>query len=177
MLAMHGAPPRDVPRVQVVLSVGLHMALEHASGPIRSMIEPYHTRLDSKIRTWPRTAENDPFHAASQALAERLSQETGYETIVGFNEFCAPSLDQALDEAVEQGGEKVWVVTPMMTRGGEHAEEDIPAILQRARERHQAVEFSYAWPFETAEVARFLAAQIRRSGEETGARLQRHPRI
>ena len=169
MLAMHGAPPRDVPRVQVVLSVGLHMALEHASGPIRSMIEPFNTRLDSKIRTWPRTAENDPFHAASLALAELLSQETGCETVVGFNEFCAPTLDEALDEAAAQGPERVWVVTPMMTRGGEHAEQDIPVIIQRARERHPEVDFVYAWPFETAEVARFLAAQIRRPSEEPDA--------
>ena len=96
VLAMHGAPPKDVPRLQVALSVGLHMWLEHAAGPFRRLIERYHDRLDARIRTWPRTAENAPFHAASQALATRLGQELGLEVIMGYNEFCAPSLDEAL---------------------------------------------------------------------------------
>jgi hypothetical protein len=33
------------------------------------MLERYHTKLDAKIRTWPQTAENDPFYTASQELA------------------------------------------------------------------------------------------------------------
>ena len=31
---------------------------------------------------------------------------------------------------------KVLVVTPMMTRGGEHVEREIPAAVARARRRH-----------------------------------------
>jgi sirohydrochlorin cobaltochelatase len=142
------------------------MWLERAAGPVRGVIERLHGRLDARIRTWPRTPENDPFHAASHALAAQLGRETGCEVIVGFNEFCAPGLDEALDEAVARGAERVSVVTPMMTPGGEHAEEDIPAAIGRASERHSGVAFAYAWPFEVADVARFLAAQIARSLEE-----------
>ena len=131
VLAMHGSPPRDFPRAQVALVVGLHMWLERASDPIRAMIERYHARLDARIRAWPRTGGNDPFHAASQELAARLSQETGCEVIVGYNEFCAPSLDRALDQAAAREAEQVIVVTPMMTPGGEHAEEDIPAAIRQ----------------------------------------------
>lgn len=98
VLAMHGSPPRDF-KFQVALVVGLHMWLERASGLIHAAIERYHARLDAKVRTWPRTAENGPFHAASQELAARLSQETECEVIVGYNEFCSPSLDEALDQA------------------------------------------------------------------------------
>jgi sirohydrochlorin cobaltochelatase len=162
VLAMHGSPPRDFPKAQVALVVGLHMWLERASGLVRAMIERYHTRLDTRIRTWPRTAENDPFHAASQDLAAQLSHEAGYKVIVGYNEFCAPSLDETLDQAAAQEAERVIVVTPMMTPGGEHAEEDIPESIQHARERHPEIEFVYAWPFGTDEVTRFLAAQIDR---------------
>jgi len=162
VLAMHGAPPGDLPRMQVALSVGLHMVLEHAAGPLRPLLERFHARLDARIRTWPRTAENDPFYAASQRLAARLGQATGYEMIVGFNEFCAPDLDEALDQAAARGAERVVVVTPMMTTGGEHAEADIPGAVARARERHGGISFTYAWPFEVGEVARFLATQIER---------------
>jgi sirohydrochlorin ferrochelatase len=48
----------------------------------------------------------------------------------------------------------------MMTRGGEHSEKDIPAAVQRARQRHPGVEMTYVWPFDLSQVARFLADQI-----------------
>jgi len=50
----------------------------------------------------------------------------------------------------------VLVMTPMMTRGGEHSEVDIPAAVQRAREAHPGLEVTYAWPFDPEEVAAFL---------------------
>jgi sirohydrochlorin cobaltochelatase len=55
-------------------------------------------------------------------LAAQLAQARGLEVLVGFNEFCAPSLDEAFAQAVAQGAQRVVVITPMMTRGGEHAE-------------------------------------------------------
>ena len=51
----------------------------------------------------------------------------------------------------------------MMTRGGEHSESDIPAAIQRAQELHPGLTVRYIWPFDIAEVARFLAAQIARA--------------
>ena len=109
---------------------------------------------------WPRNAGNDPFWVASLDLAERLSRAAGQPVIVGFNEFCAPSLDEALDQAAARGPVQVRVVTPMMTRGGEHAESDIPAAVEAARGRHPGVAFVYTWPFPVSEVARFLAEQM-----------------
>ena len=160
VLAMHGAPPTDCPRSQVVLLVGLHMWLEHGPVPMRAALERYHARLEAKIRAWPRTADNDPFYTASHTLAAQLGQAAACEVIVGFNEFCALSLDEALDQAVARGADRIVVVTPMMTPGGEHAEKDIPAALERAEERHPGVTFVYAWPFDVGDVARFLATQI-----------------
>ena len=168
VLATHGSPPKDVPRLQVVLDVGLHMAMEHGPGWTRRAIARSFTRLDTKIRTWPRTAENDPFYAASQALAAELREETSCEVIVGFNEFCAPALDEALDQAAASEADRIVVVTPMMTRGGEHAEADIPAAVEDARAQYPAIEFVYAWPFDTVEVAHFLSEQVRRSIEAEG---------
>jgi sirohydrochlorin cobaltochelatase len=162
VLAMHGAPPNDFPKYQVALLVGLHMWLEHGAGPIRAMLESFHTNLDTKIRAWPRTAQNDPFYAASHTLAAQISRMTEYEVIVGFNEFCAPSLDEALDQAIAQGTDKIVIVTPMMTPGGEHSEKDIPAAIRRAEERHPRVTFAYAWPFDAQDVAEFLATQVER---------------
>jgi sirohydrochlorin cobaltochelatase len=158
---MHGAPPNDVSRREVVELVGLHLALEHAPALVRMVLGKRHRDLDAKIRAWPRTAQNDPFWAGSQDLAEHLRAATGSEVIVGFNEFCAPTLDVALDQAAARA-DKVIVVTPMMTRGGEHSEVEIPETVKRAQARHPSVEFKYAWPLDVTAIAEFLAGQITR---------------
>jgi protoheme ferro-lyase len=77
-----------------------------------------------------------PLYAASQRLAAQLGQATGYEVIVGFNEFCTPDLDEALDQAAARGTDRVVVATPIMTTSGEHAEADISDAVAHARERH-----------------------------------------
>jgi sirohydrochlorin cobaltochelatase len=88
-----------------------------------------------------------------------LRRESGRKVILGFNEFCAPSLDEALDQAAGQGAAKIVVVTPMLTRGGEHAERDIPEAIERAKSRHPGEKFIYAWPFKAKKVAEFLNSQ------------------
>jgi sirohydrochlorin cobaltochelatase len=162
VLAMHGAPPKDFPRRELGEFFGLHGRLENATGEQREQLRQRHDELEARMRAWPRTAENDPFYAASHEIAGDLAHEVGLEVLVGFNEFCAPSLDEALDLAVDEGARRVVVTTLMMTRGGGHAEEDIPAAVEQARQRHPGVELRYAWPFDTAEVAQFLARQLAR---------------
>ena len=160
VLAMHGAPPNDFPQRELGELFGLHARLDHTHGPERAMLERRYAELDAKMRAWPRTVQNDPFYVGSQELAGELARMTACPVIVGFNEFCAPSLDEAFDRAVEQGADRIIVVTPMVTRGGEHSEVDIPTAVRRAQERHPQTPFLYAWPFEASEVAQFLAAQI-----------------
>ena len=164
VLAAHGAPPKDFPKDKLAEFFGLHFRLETMAGPGRAAMEKRFRELDREMRRWPRTAENDPFFGATMELARLLGQKTGLEVEVGFNEFCRPDLDEAFAKAVEGGAERMTVVTPMMTPGGEHAEEDIPAAIRRARERAPAVLVDYLWPPDQAEVAGFLAAQIRRAG-------------
>ncbi len=159
VLAMHGAPPNDVSPREVIELVGLHEGLEHTPAFVRKLLEPRHRKLDARMRARPRTAQNDRFWAGSQELAEYLRAATDLEVIVGFNEFCAPTLDEALDQAAAQA-ERVIVVTPMMTRGGEHSEVEIPAAIQHAQERHPKVTFKYVWPLDVSAVAQFLAAQV-----------------
>jgi sirohydrochlorin cobaltochelatase len=166
VLAMHGAPPNDFPRREMAEYFGLRSRLGHSPGddPSRARYE----ELEIKMREWPRTPENDPYHAASQAMAADLARATGWPVSVGFNEFCAPNLDAALDHAAGQGPETVIVVTPMMTRGGEHSEVEIPAEVEEARRRHPGTRFAYVWPLDSAEVAGFLAAQIDRFMSKDG---------
>jgi sirohydrochlorin cobaltochelatase len=160
VLVMHGVPPNDFPERETTELFSLNARVGGAAGVERAALERRRLELDVKMRAWPRTAQNDPFYASSQELGAHLSEETGFEVIVGFNEFCAPSLDDALSHAIARGAEKVIVVTPMMTRGGEHAEVEIPAAIQTAQAQHPEIPITYAWPFRVSEVASFLAAQI-----------------
>jgi len=158
VLAMHGTPPKDFPREEFAEFFRLHSQV--GKGATSSPIQERYDFLDNKMRNWPRNERNDPFHAASQELAAQLSKVSGLEVILGYNEFCAPGLDEALQYAVNENADKIIVATPMMTRGGEHAEKDIPAKIKDFSKRYPKVAITYAWPFDTVQVAGFLSEHI-----------------
>jgi sirohydrochlorin cobaltochelatase len=142
--------------------MSLHARLEAAAVPHSPALESRYEELEQKMRQWPRSRQNDLFFASSQEMAAALERASGDEVILGFNEFCAPGLDAALEHAASSGATRVFVVTPMMTRGGEHSEKDIAQAVKKAQGKYQSVKFVYAWPFETSEVAGFLASQIKK---------------
>jgi sirohydrochlorin cobaltochelatase len=160
VLAMHGSPPADFPPAETAELFNLTFQLEHMPKGARPDLEERLAQLDEKMRSWPRSADNDPFYAGSLELAEHLHQASGSVVIVGFNEFCAPSLEAALSQAAESNPGRIVVITPMMTRGGEHSEVDIPSIVRGAQERNPSIPIVYVWPFDPSQVARFLADQI-----------------
>jgi sirohydrochlorin cobaltochelatase len=161
VLAMHGAPPLDFPKDELAEFFSLHARAGHAGGERAAGLAPRFAELEAKMRAWPRTANNDPFYAGSLELAEQLRRESGLEVIVGFNEFCSPTLREALERAAGRA-DKILVITPMMTRGGEHSAVDIPEAIRAARQKHPGKEFVYVWPFPTQDIARFLADQLSR---------------
>jgi len=165
VLAMHGEPPNDFPRDEFASFFALHARL-HYSGAADDDLHHRYAVLDAKMRDWPRTPENDPFYAASQQMAKQLREATGLEVVVGFNEFCGPTVEQAIEEAVTRKATKIVVTTPMMTPGGIHAEIQIPATVRQAQERHPGVSIRYAWPFDLSEVAQFLAKRIHQESQE-----------
>jgi len=160
ILAMHGAPPNDFPTSETVELFNLHARLEHSAARDSSALRERYDQLDTKMRAWPRTPQNDPFHAGSLEIANQLQDVTQQEAIFGFNEFCVPSLEKAFSQAMESKPEKITVVTPMMTRGGEHSEVDIPAAINSMKTRYPDVTIEYVWPFDPAHVAQFLTEQI-----------------
>jgi sirohydrochlorin cobaltochelatase len=162
VLAMHGSPPLDFPKAEMAEFMGLHAGLGRVAGAAASGQRVRYDQLEAKMRSWPRTGQNDPFYAGSQELAKHLRQESGLEVIVGFNEFCAPTLDEALERAAAREAGKIIVITPMMTRGGEHSAVDIPEAIRRAQQKFPRQKIIYAWPFETEDIARFLASQVTR---------------
>lgn len=120
--------------------------------------------LDTKIRNWPRTAANDPYEAGFQHLAAALAPRlAGADLFLAYNEFCAPTVEEAIARAVAEGAHTVTVIPSMITPGGVHSEVEIPAILDTLRPRFPHVEIRYAWPFDLGMVGDMLAAQVHRA--------------
>ena len=161
VLVMHGMVPKDFPKEDKLEWLALRGKISRQS-PLDEYERKCHDLLETKIREWPRTSANDPFHEASLELAGYLEHIGSYPVFLGFNEFCAPSLEQALDTAISGKPQTLIVITPMLTPGGNHSEKDIPAAIALYRDKYPDIDFVYAWPYDMAHVGRFLSEQIER---------------
>jgi sirohydrochlorin cobaltochelatase len=160
VLIAHGSPPKDFPPGETAELFAAHGRLATARGAERDRLALRHHELDAKMRAWPRTPQNDPFWAASVELGQALARVSRKDVFVAFNEFCAPGIDETLDRAAAGGATAILVTTPMLTPGGEHAEQDIPRALNQTRTRHPGVSIRYVWPFPVERVAAFLAENL-----------------
>ena len=162
VLVGHGGVPRDFPRAELQRLKALE-GERRARGTAPTDEE---RALERKIRTWPRTPATDPYRAGLETVAATLRSKLGaIPVVVAYNEFCAPSLDDAVTELASNGARRITVVPSMLTPGGVHSEIEIPETLAALRTRFPAVELRYAWPFDADAVAELLALQIRGRGE------------
>ncbi len=154
ILVGHGGVPTDFPAKKVS-----ELKRLEAAGP-----SPAFAKLDDEIRRWPRTSRTDPYKTGLETVADALRAALPEHLVVeAYNEFCAPSLEQAIESVVKRGSRQVVVISTMFTRGGIHSEAEIPEILERERRRHPGVDIRYAWPFELPDVAALLAGQVQRA--------------
>lgn len=129
--------------------------------PLEQVLTGRAAELDAKIRQWPRHAGNDPYKAGLERLAAVLRPMVRTELFaIGYNEFCRPSIAEAIDEVIRQGASRVLIVPSMLTPGGSHSEHDIPLALDAVRRAHPDVVLEYVWPFDLAQVAALLAAHV-----------------
>lgn len=157
VLVGHGAPPKGFPEEKVAEYLRLERRLRAGDRSVEATLE----ELERELREWPRTKENDPYWFHVTELARLLQEMGGYmKVIAAFNEFCSPSVEEAIEEAANLRPETVIVVPTMMIRGGEHSEIEIREIVERAKLRHKDVRIVYAWPFDTSELARFLLRHL-----------------
>jgi sirohydrochlorin cobaltochelatase len=159
ILVGHGAVPKNYPYELVSRLKRLEVE-RRASGGIRSQEE---ADLDSRIRHWPRTIETDPYQAGMERVAAALRPHLkGMLLALAYNEFCAPTLEEAAGSVVAAGATEITVLSSMLTPGGLHAEIEIPEVLQQLRLAYPNVALRYAWPFEPGLVADMLATHLRR---------------
>ncbi|WP_447975489.1 sirohydrochlorin chelatase [Nitrospira sp. Kam-Ns4a] len=159
VLVGHGGVPKDFPRERLTRLKALE-AQRRGSGRGPS---PEEVELERAIRTWPRTPETDPYQAGLEALAAALAPLLdGARFALAYNEFCAPCVEEAVEGLIAAGATEITVVPSMLTPGGSHAQEEIPAMLAQLQARYPGVVIRYAWPFDLADVARLLAQQVAR---------------
>lgn len=159
ILVGHGGLPKDCPQDLVITLKRLEAQRRAAKQP--PSVEEL--ALDMKIRRWPRTPSTDPYQSGLQAVAARLQPRlNGSLFALAYNEFCAPSVGEAVEHLIGQGATEITVTTTMFTPGGSHSEIEIPEILNHLRPKHPGVVLRYAWPFDLELVANTLAEQIRR---------------
>ncbi len=159
ILVGHGGIPKDCPQELVTKLKRLEAQRRAAKQP-RSQEE---IELDGKIRSWPRTAETEPYQAGLEAVAARLRTQLGDVIFaVAYNEFCAPTLEESVESLIQQGATHITVTTTMFTPGGSHSEIEIPEILDHLKPKHPGIELRYAWPFDLNLVANTLVEQIAR---------------
>jgi sirohydrochlorin cobaltochelatase len=159
LLVGHGGVPTDYPR-ELVTKLKTLEARRRAGGtePTAEEID-----LDRRIRQWPRTPETDPYRAGFEALAGHLEGLLdGAHFAIAYNEFCAPTVEEALEEMIQAGIATITVVPSMLTPGGSHSEIEIPESVQRLRVRFPQTDIRYAWPFDLSAVATMLARQLQR---------------
>ncbi len=158
ILVGHGGLPKDFPREMVSKLMRLEgQRRQSGSGPTKEEME-----IDRSLRTWPRTADTDPYQAGLGRLAAHLSPLLdGMAFKVAYNEFCAPNLTEAIDAMIEEGVNSIVVISTMFTPGGSHSEIEIPEEIAAACEKHPEVSIRYAWPFDLGKVAELLMEQIK----------------
>ncbi len=157
VLVGHGGVPKDSPH-ELVRKLKQLEAQRRAAGKPMS---PEERELDQKIRRWPRTPQNDPYKQGLEALAAQLRPLlNGDRLAIAYNEFCAPSLEEAVEELIKDGMTDVTVISSMFTAGGSHAEIEIPEEVAALKQAHPTVTIRYAWPFDRALVAGMLATHL-----------------
>lgn len=158
VLVGHGGVPKDCPS-ELITKLKRLEAQRRAAKQLPSQEE---IELDLKIRRWPRTATTDPYKSGLETLAAALRPHlNGVLFGLAYNEFCAPSLEEAVEELIKQGATRITVATTMFTPGGSHSEIEIPETLARLRPQHPDIDLRYAWPFDLQLVAKTLAEQLR----------------
>jgi sirohydrochlorin cobaltochelatase len=157
ILVGHGGIPKDYPG-DLVSKLKRLEAQRRAAGQPMSAEE---LELDTKIRTWARTPETDPYQAGLEALASQMKLlVNGALFAVAYNEFCGPTLQEAVEDLIKQGAQSITVVSTMFTPGGSHSEYEIPEEMEELRHKHPDVTLKYAWPYNLNHVSKMLMEHI-----------------
>ena len=167
VLIGHGAPATDCPPRLIGELMGLEWG-DSAAGHSDGSLTGRAAQLDAQIRNWPRRPDNDPYQAGLERLAQALRPLLPTSRFaIGYNEFCRPSIAEAIEQVIAQGATRILVLPTMLTPGGVHSEVDIPRALEAVRRAHPDRTIEYLWPYDLQQVAGLLASHVERAAHGT----------
>lgn len=157
VLVGHGGLPADCPEEIV-------SKLKRLESQRRKNNQPpseEEIKYDSLIRNWPRTEDSDPYKSGLESVANIFrSYNKGMELAVAYNEFCAPTIKEAVENLMIKGFKNILLVSTMFTPGGSHSEIEIPEEVEFLNQKFPGINIEYAWPFDLNQVATFLSKHI-----------------
>ncbi|MBT6661882.1 MAG: hypothetical protein HOB58_01830, partial [Nitrospina sp.] len=104
ILVGHGGLPSDIPSEVVEKFMRVHKGRIKSGGPITD----HEIELDTTIRKWERTPENDPYKTGLESLASHMeAMLEGYVLKTAYNEFCYPGIEDAVDELSKENVTKI----------------------------------------------------------------------
>lgn len=108
VLVGHGGVPKDCPQDLVTRL----KRLEAQRRAAKLSPSPEELELDAKIRRWPRTPATDPYQSGLEAVAVQLRRQLNDVLFgVAYNEFCAPTLEEAVEELIRKSATHIIVTT------------------------------------------------------------------
>src|SRR3989338_1548571 len=123
VLIGHGAPATDCPPQLIGELMALEWRGTQSGGDHQHQAVGRAGELNAKIRGWPRHEGNDPYKAGLEGLAAALKSLIPTDLFaIGYNEFCRPTIAEAIAGVIGQGATRVVVLPTMMTPGGVHSE-------------------------------------------------------
>ena len=96
------------------------------------------TALLVMVHGSPRPVANEDMYKVVEVVKERRAFDV---VEVGFMECNAPTIPDAIDACVAQGAGRV-VAVPYFLHTGTHVADDLPTLLDEAKERHPGVAFA-----------------------------------
>ncbi len=164
VLIGHGAPATDCPPELVGQLMSLEWRGNSHGHSGHEVLKGRVAQLDAKIRNWPRHADNDPYKAGLERLGGALRPLLPTKLLsIGYNEFCCPSIPEAIEEVIQAGATRILVIPSMLTPGGVHSEVDIPRAVKECAQRFPKVAIEYVWPFDLGQVAKLLVSHIQQT--------------
>ena len=158
ILVGHGGLPSDMPSDIVEKFMRLHKTRVKAGGEASDQ----EIELDNTIRRWARTPDSDPYKSGLENLATHMEKFLNdFIVKTAYNEFCYPTIEEAIGELAEDNVTRIILVTTMITRGGSHSEREIPEELEILRKKFKDIDIQYAWPFDMDTFALFLANHVK----------------
>jgi len=112
--------------------------------------------LENEIINWPRTPNNDPSYFSLINLREELYFVLGFNVEFAFEEYCAPSIRDAIFNLLSKGYSSI-IIVPIDYIAGINAK-----ILKEIEEikKSKDIDIQIAWPYKLGLQADFIATHI-----------------